>query len=258
MDVTSILNHLGIARPSQPDLAALHTLIAAYTRRVPWETASRIAKRARTTDTADCPRFPDEFWSDAAQYGTGGTCFESNYAFFTLLQALGFEGYLTVNDMGETCGCHTAIVLNLAGEQWIADVGIPLYAPVPIGGSTETPYHTYAAQPVGGNRYEITRDRHPRPYIFTLINTPVSEADYRAATTNDYGDNGLFLDRVIITRLVDDVIWRFAPIEGEYLLESFPNGERTIHPLRGNTAEILASVFDMSAEVIRAALARVA
>src|SRR5690348_9573200 len=87
-----------------PDRALLDRLIAAYPARVPWESVSRIVRRARTERTEDCPRWPETFWQEAITLGMGGTCFESNCAFFALLQSLGFDGYLTVNDMNKTVG----------------------------------------------------------------------------------------------------------------------------------------------------------
>src|SRR5574342_309253 len=126
-----VLAHLGVDA-ARPTLALVDTLVEAYTRTVPWESAFRIAKRARTQSTRDCPRWPEEFWQDAIERGGGGTCFESNYAFFALLRALGYEGYLTINNMGAKVGCHTAIVLTLEGQPWLVDVGLPLFSPLPL------------------------------------------------------------------------------------------------------------------------------
>ena len=67
---------------------------------MPWESASRIVRRARHTESADCVLLGAEFWESHFALGTGGTCYESNYAFFGLLRRIGFEGYLTINDMG--------------------------------------------------------------------------------------------------------------------------------------------------------------
>lgn len=220
-----ILRFLQVER-QEPGPAFLDGLLTAYTRRVPWESAFRIAKRAATPVTADCPRWPPEFWRDARERGGGGTCFESNYAFFHLLQALGFDGYLTVNDMGESRGCHTAIVTRLGDERRLVDVGYPLYLSLPLspGQTTQraTPFHTYTATPQPGNRYEIQRDRHPKPYVFTLIDRPVSDADYRAATTADYEPTGHFLKEVIVHRVIDGRLWRFNGRARPHLLESFP------------------------------------
>lgn len=223
--VGDILRFLQVER-QEPGPAFLDELLTAYTCRVPWESAFRIAKRAATPVTADCPRWPEEFWRDALGRGGGGTCFESNYAFFHLLQALGFDGYLTINDMGESRGCHTAIVIGLGDERRLVDVGYPLYLSLPLSPdqSTQraTAFHTYTATPQPGDCYEIQRDRHPKPYVFTLIDRPIPDAVYRIATTADYEPTGHFLNEVIVHRVIDGRLWRFNGRARPHLLESFP------------------------------------
>lgn len=262
--VSAILDHLGLpeAKPSSDYLDALMTT---YTRRVPWESAARIYKRARTAETEACPRWPEEFWHDNLTHGTGGTCFESNYAFYTLLRSLGFDGYLTINNMGETVGCHTAIIISVDGARWMVDAGFPVHLPVPLDSTRksyrQTRYHMYTASPNGHGYYEIERDRHPSPNCFTLIDRPINEADYRAATITDYGSNGLFLDRVIITRVVDGQVWRFNGDGPPHQLEAYPNGEKMLYHL-GDELEIVAkklgAKFNMNADIIYAALAATA
>src|SRR5262245_59501405 len=113
----AVLAHLGVARAA-PDSALLDTLLAAYKARLPRDSTTRIVKRAATADTAACPRWPEEFWTDALERAGGGTCYESNYALFALLRSLGYDGYLTLNNMRDIArpACHAAIVLSLAGE----------------------------------------------------------------------------------------------------------------------------------------------
>ena len=256
----AVMTHLGMT-VSSPDPSLLDALVTAYTRTVPWESAFRIAKRARTPDTATCPRWPAEFWRDVLTYGGGGTCFESNYAFFSLLRALGYEGYLTINNMGKTIGCHTAIVLPMGGQWWLADVGIPLYVPLRINPEAPThrqsPFHTYTVRPDGPSRYQVERTRHPQPNIFTLIDTPVPDAAYRAATTADYGPDGHFLNRVIVTKVVDGQVWRFCSSERPLHLETFPDGRRIDRSLDGDVAKAVADHFSMDVAMVRAALAAV-
>lgn len=128
--------------------------------------------------------------------------------------------------MHESRGCHTAIVIRLGNERWLVDVGYPLYLPVPLDGEQttqrETPFHTFTAIPQPGNRYEIQRDRHLKPYTFTLIDRPISDEEYRAATTADYEASGHFLKEVIVHRVIGGRIWRFNGRAVPHLLESFP------------------------------------
>ena len=252
----AVLNHLGVQLAS-PTLALVDSLLAAYIRVVPWETAFRIAKRARTVNTADCPRWPDEFWRDAIQLGGGGTCFETNYAFFSLLRALGYEGYLTINNRGDHIAVHTAVVLEIDGNSWLVDAGMPLFAILPLDPvatlESDSPFLNYTVRPDGLNRYQIERDPHPRPNCYTLIDVPVSDADYRAATTSDYGEKAQFLNDVIVNKIVDEHLWRFTSAERPFCLQVFEGSERIDHPIDGDPAESLASHLGIDAAVLRAA-----
>jgi hypothetical protein len=204
------------------------------------------------------PRWADRFWREAIEYGTGGTCFESNYAFFSLVRALGYEGYLTINNMGATIGCHTAIVLHVDGATWLTDAGFPVYAPLPIrhGELTrrDTEFQRYTIRPLGDERYDVERAPHPVPNCFTLINSPVPDVDYRAATTADYDTGGLFLDRVVINKVIDEQLWRFNSGEKPYHLELFVDGMRVDHPIDGDTAQAVSKKFGIEIGIVRTAL----
>ena len=252
----AVLAHLGVAAAT-PSLELLDALVTAYTRTVPWESAARITKRARTAETIDCPRWPDTFWRETFRHGTGGTCFESNYAFFSLLRALGYEGYLTINNMGDTLACHTAIVILLDGQRWLTDVGMPLYLPLPFGPETapsrRTAFQTYTVRPDGTDVYQVERAPHPSPNCFTLFDRPIPDATYRAALTADYEPTGFFNDRVILTKVIGDEIWRFDGFN-PHRMESFVYGGRTEHPIEGDTAAAVAHRFGIDAETVRTAL----
>jgi arylamine N-acetyltransferase len=252
----AVLMHLGVTAAA-PSLDLLDDLVTAYTRTVPWESASRIAKRAQTAKTADCPRWPDAFWQETFRHGTGGTCFESNYAFFSLLRALGYDGYLTINNMGETLACHTAIVILLNGQRWLTDVGMPLYLPLPFGPesapSRRTPFQTYTVRPDGAGVYQVERAPHPNPNCFTLFDRPIPDATYRAALTADYEPTGFFNDRVILTKAIGEEVWRFNGVNPPRL-ESFVYGGRADHALEGDTADAVADRFGIDAEMVRTAL----
>jgi N-acetyltransferase len=239
-------------------VAHLDTLITAYTEAVPWESFSRIARRARVADTADCPRWPEIFWREAMELGGGSTCFESNYAFFSLLCALGYDGYLTINNMGETVGCHSAIVLNIDGKMWLADAGLPLYVALPLDPAAVTQrssrFHTYTVRPDGINRYQIERDFHPKPIAFTLLDLPVDNDPYRQRMTDDYGENGIFLDMAIVVKVVDGQVRRFNSAEEPPKIQVFENGERSDYEITVDIAEAISRQFGMDEDVVRAAL----
>ena len=68
---SQILSYLGCVR-EEPSVRYLNRLIRAYILRVPWESVSRIVKRQTTPEIESCPRWPDEFWQEAFEYGTVG------------------------------------------------------------------------------------------------------------------------------------------------------------------------------------------
>jgi len=256
-EANAALAFLGVT-PGTADRRLLDALLTAYTRTVSWESASRIAYKTQVGD-ATRPRAPGLFWEQARTSGTGGTCFESNGAFAALLRALGYDLYFTVNDMRARVGVHTAIVVRLAKERYIADVGMPFYASLPLNAThatvTDSPFHTYTVAPTGDDCYEITRDRHPSPYCFTLLDHPVTDAAYWETTAADYGPTGLFLDRVILMKTVGTHILRFdSGARDGAVVEAFANGQRDVRPLSPDYVHVLSDTFGVNAEIIRAAL----
>ncbi len=254
---SAVLRHLHIS-PAAPDLRFLDRLLGAYVRTVPWESALRIVKRACTAELADCPRWPEEFWQDHLQLGGGGTCFESNYAFSSLLHALGFEGYLTINDMGDSIGCHTAIIVLIQGQKWLVDAGFPIYAPLPVSANgvmhRATPFYHYTIRPQSPGRYQIERQPHPNWVAFTLIDRPVTIEQYRQATTADYGPDGHFLDRVIIHKILNEQAWRFNAGEEPPQFTHFDFGRRLDHPITADIATAIATKFCLDKETVCRAL----
>lgn len=211
-----ILAYLSLPEQA-PTLRYLNRLITAYTRSVPWESVSRILKRHTTAGLTACPRWPEEFWEEAMAYGTGGTCFESSLAFYSLLVSLGYQGYLTVNDMDTSRGCHAAIIVVFNGQKYLVDVTIPVHAAVLVDPDhttrRQTFFHNYTIRPAGANSYQIERSHHSRRNAFTLIDVPVSLAEYRRIVTQDYRETGHFLKQVVIVKVIDRAVWRFNSAE---------------------------------------------
>lgn len=253
--VKDILNHLGCPARA-PTLRHLNRLIQAYIRRVPWESVSRILKRHTTPETESCPRLPDEFWNDAMQHGFGGTCFESSLAFYSLLTALGYEGYLTVNDMGDSIGCHAAIVILLDGQKYLVDNTIPVHAAVRIdlqkAVRRKTQLFDYVIRPVAKNKYEVERSYRPSKNLFTLIDVPVSLPDYLAVVEDDYTEaNGRFLKSVVMVKVVNEKGQRFFSDQKPYKLESFDRAGRTEKLIEPESLpRFLAEVFQMPEDSI--------
>jgi hypothetical protein len=261
--INRVLQFLGIDR-HPPSLNAIDELLTAYTRKIPWESMSRIHRKATIPQTPHL--MPDAFWESAMTHGTGGTCYESNYALFTLLKALGYEGHLTINNMSEKIGCHSAIMLRIEDVWYLVDVGMPFHVAIPIHPAQKTQrcgqFHSYNITPQMNDMYVVERTNHPKPYCYTLINKPVSETVYQHILIRDYGDTGLFLDRGIITKVIDDRIWRFDSDTRPFQIEIFLGfSSDKLYQFLGKTladsAQGLAQAFGMSEQIILSALKQV-
>jgi arylamine N-acetyltransferase len=267
IQITDILAYLGV-KAQPPSLPAIDELLSAYTRKVPWESMSRIARKSRVWHNEEASLMPSAFWKSAIAHGTGGTCYESNYAFLTLLRGLGYVGYLTINNMGDTIGCHSAIILTIENLPYLVDVGMPFHVaiPLPIHPTQKTSrlgqFHTYSITPQGDDIYIIERDNHPNPYCYTLINKPIKEDDYQQILINDYGDGGLFLDRAIVTKVIDDRVWRFDSQARPFQIEIFvPFSSDKLFQYVGKdvqtVAPALSQVYGMNLDIIHTTLTQV-
>ena len=255
-----ILRHFGLPADAPPTLDTLNALVSAYTRQLPWESASRIVRRSQHRAAHDCAHFGEDFWLSHFEHGGGGTCYESNYAFFGLLRRMGYAGYLTINDMGESIGCHSAIVIVVDGSKALVDVGFPLYVIVPIDAERETnaacPIMRYSLRPVGDDQYQLRRELGERVHAFLLQDKAVSDADYRDIAIHDYRhDGGQFLNEVVTHRVVDERLWRFHSDAQPLCLQRFVNGERHDHALGQDPAGELAAKFGMDADMVVEAMA---
>lgn len=253
------LKYLGLPTSVEPNRDTLERLLYQYVRTVPWESVSRIVRRANTVMLEQCPVLGQQFWENTIESGTGGTCYESNYAFYSLLLQLGYKGYLTLNNMGDSIGCHSAIVILLEGEKLLVDVGLPIFAPLPIRDQetaiVESQFFTYTIEPIGDDRYEIWRAPHPQHNAFTLIDKPIDDETYRKVTTNDYiPESGFFLDKVVINKVIDDNMWRFNCNDSPLHMEKFVGGIRHDYALTHDHAEQLANQFKLNQAIFAEAL----
>ncbi len=259
--VDKALEFLNVRR-QPPTFDYLNTLIDAFIHKVPWESVTRIIKRDARSAAAGCPRFPREVWNDAMNFGGGGTCFEINYAFFALLKALGFEGYMTLNDMSEAKKCHAAIVMLFNEQKYLVDVSAPFPRALAFFSDSTvchyTPWLNFSIRPESENRYVIERMPHARPYNFTLNDVPVSAEDFEAAIEADYLPSGWFLNRVVINKMLGEKAWLFNSNTQPYMLEMFDyDGKHEILLKPETLAESLAERYQIPAEKIATALSLV-
>lgn len=273
--LTAVLDFLEVAREA-PSRSYLARLQHAYKTHVPWETASRVVRAADVEALEDRPRRPAEFWRLAITEGTGATCFESDYAYWALLDALGFDARLHINDMPQHGGVqhHAALSVTIEGARYLADVGLglALVAPIPLAASGTASVGTRAwgntIRRTASNRWRLnlqaaperqTPGRGDEGLLYEFVDRPRDLEGYDAHVVRDYGPHGLFLDAVRITRTNSDgTIVRFSPpstllrFDGErWSEEELPPGDRAtqIAPEVRMPEPLLRRAFELVAEM---------
>jgi arylamine N-acetyltransferase len=223
----SILEYLRVEE-DKPSLEYLQRLMTAYCSTVPWESLSRILRKSKFKVPEKCIKLENEFWNDAIKIGTGGTCYESNLAFDFLLKSLGFETYLTINKIKDKSSLHSAIIVSIDSMKYIVDIGYPLYAPIPIKKNEVSFIHQnqieYRSTYLSDEKYLIENFPNQKPYLYDLTDKPVCLKDYLQICKVDYGENGLFLDRIIMRKVKKGVPTRFDSEDQPYNIHLFQNG----------------------------------
>ena len=124
----------------------------------------------------------------------------------------------------------TKIIINSNNKKYIVDIGYPTYAPIPVieetvSISNNSPIQ-YRCTPVSSKEYIIENFPHPRPYLYHLTDIPVNPMDYLKTASNDYGESGLFSDRIIIRKILNKVPTRFDSEDIPYNIHTLHNGEK--------------------------------
>ncbi|MFZ4826374.1 MAG: arylamine N-acetyltransferase [Phototrophicaceae bacterium] len=258
--IEKILIHLNFDERPPASVEGLSQLLWRYVRTVSWGSVFRINRFATLPTPEARVRNPEQFWLDAIERGGDGTCFESNWAFYALLCALGFECELTLNDMQEQPPeCHSAIVCNLQGRRYLVDVGLPLFAPIEIlpqqQSKAQSLFFKYTLHPIAPDEYEVVRHPHARPQCFLFRDRAVQLERYEARTQGDYEPDGYFLDAVIIHKVINNTIWRFNGRESLRQVECFSsNHEKKIIPITKPLAPVLSEMFKMDLHTLKVAL----
>lgn len=260
IDHARVLAYFGVAA-QPPSLAYLNTLLDRWPRCIPWESASRIARHRARGTPADYARLPDRYFEQALAQGTGGTCFESNLALRSLLTPLGFTASLQFCDMeGETVNPHCALIVQLDGRAYLADVGYPIPAALELlpaqPTEVQTAVYRFAAAPEAGARWRIRRiSGGYEGLAFVVKGEAVDETTFHTRLLRDHEPDGLFLTQVIVQKMVDSHMLRYSDDKG---LIQRTTGTETPLPLapdeQADLPAALAARFGMDAAVLRAAL----
>jgi N-hydroxyarylamine O-acetyltransferase len=128
---------LGVEHPA-PSPMALTRLTRAHVGAVLFENVTSILRR-RAHPTGPVPPVDPEALLESWERGRGGgVCFELAEMFARLLVALGYRAHPVLGDM-KFPGAHQAVLVELGGRRYLADVGngAPFFEPIPLEGEVE-------------------------------------------------------------------------------------------------------------------------
>ena len=100
--------------------------------RMPYENISKIIRRDDAASDEAARRGPDEVIADHIRWGTGGTCFSLTSALCHLARIIGFEAEYLLADRSYGRNTHSALLVKIDGEQYIADPGFLITEPVSV------------------------------------------------------------------------------------------------------------------------------
>ncbi|HXA39793.1 MAG TPA: arylamine N-acetyltransferase [Phenylobacterium sp.] len=145
MELAAYLERIGFSGQARPDLATLRALHRAHLAAIPYENLDVQLGRRVTPD-------PAAAFDKLVTRRRGGWCYEMNGVLGAALGAIGFKvtrlagGVMRAVAGDSATGNHLVLLVDVAGQPWIADVG--------LGGGTLEPYRL-AAGPVSISGYDF-------------------------------------------------------------------------------------------------------
>jgi arylamine N-acetyltransferase len=246
----------GVEAPPRPDAAFLDRLHAAYLAHVPFENATKVVKAARVMAPDAAVRGPVEFWEDHLRWGSGGTCFASNYAYQFLLRYLGFPARLLFCGLpAEGPQAHTALAVEAEGHRWLVDVGyaLPGIVPLPANGVERrvTPYYDIEIRRGPGNEFLVfSEDARGTRYRYRFHLDGAGDREYVAAWHGTFSLGAPYMRRLALGRFREPL--RFLYKDRGRVFEIGREGERT-RELEGPEPKAVAGFFALPLPLIEAA-----
>jgi N-acetyltransferase len=233
-----------------PGIGYLRSLFARFNERIPFETASKIARHADVSDPREKPRRPDVFWADHFARGTGGTCFARVAAFDALASRLGFEARVALGRV-LTDFDHAALLVTASGEDWICDVGFPLPALLPCReGEAESALGALrVTRTTGGWRVEMLEGVPEGPRSLEIFAAPVDSGDFDRHWESTFRAESKFLNAVSLRAERSGRTISFAA--GEVRVDDLHS--RTRIPLPRPRAPILEEQFGVDRDLLERA-----
>jgi hypothetical protein len=128
--LTRVLTKLGLSGPIPVDLDGLRQVYAAWCTHVPFDNIRKMISLNEGPGATLAGLDPADFFENWLMNGSGGTCWPSSNALFTLLKSLGFDARRVAGSMFELPQVnHGTIKVTLDGEDWLVDSSMLTYEP---------------------------------------------------------------------------------------------------------------------------------
>ena len=160
-----------------PDLATLRALHRRHVEAIPFEALDAQTGRIPSMETG-------AIFGKLVEQRRGGWCYEMNGLFGWALEEIGFEvtrvscGVMRHVAGEERMGTHLALLVQIDGRPWLADVGFgsSLAEPIPLanGEHPHTPFKVALSQDEGYWRY--SEFSGGEPFSFDFLADPADEA----------------------------------------------------------------------------------
>ncbi|TCO59551.1 arylamine N-acetyltransferase family protein [Actinocrispum wychmicini] len=247
VDVRAALARLGIDEPVRADLAGLRTVHRAWSSTVPYENID--IQLGRPVSLA-----PDELIDKLITRRRGGFCYELNAMLALVLRALGFsvmvvEAAVDREIRGESAWRnHMPLLVDLAGERWIADVGLMdgFLLPVPLRpGVHRQSRFSYEVRHLGDDLWQFRHHPNSAFTSFDLRCAPLEVADFvEACAWRVDSPDSMFVQTLLAGRTEVD---RTAVLRARTLTHAGPavpyGQHRRVLDSMDDLADVLANEF---------------
>jgi N-hydroxyarylamine O-acetyltransferase len=142
-----VLEQLGLDETVPADLNGLRAVYAAWCQRVPFDNIRKMITLRSEGEGPLGGLEAQDFFEHWLEYGSGGTCWPSSNALYSLLVSLDFTARRVAGsmfDMGMVN--HGSVIVTIDGKDWMVDTSILSNSPLPIG--AEVYIHDDPAIPV--------------------------------------------------------------------------------------------------------------
>jgi N-hydroxyarylamine O-acetyltransferase len=252
VDLDAYFRRVGYSGSRAPTLETLQALHLLHPQAVAFENLDPLLGRPVRLDLASLQ-------DKLVHGGRGGYCFEQNALFGHVLRALGFDfiglgarvHWMVPDDAPMPPRSHMLLLLQLAGERYLADVGfggVTLTAPLRLDTDVEqrTPHESFRILS-GGEDY-VMQARLGDAW------TPLYRFDLNQQFPADYEITNWFHSTCPTSQFTTDLIAARPAADGRYALR---NSDFTIHHLGGATErralrnktelrDVLTDVFGLS------------